>query len=253
MAAESIITMKRPGFPKESISSDGKRTIIEYVGEESDLRSAGVYTGQEWGDYDGIVDDAELDPIEGTTKAILTVRMVFAWGTAQYGSETGDEQQTIHEIEWIDVQRSLYEHPEFESLSAEDRVNLRAWEEMPDATKKAEFKFYTGDPGQGDTATDTLSTAAQKLAKGILLGIEYYIDKAPLLRKSTFYVNGPPPQDGGGNKESPGSFPGMPSGYEWVRTADRSAQTGSEKQWRRDQEWTGAKKVLIDSDNTYWT
>ena len=258
MAAEGILTLKRSGFPKEFIGSDGKRTVIEYVGPESDLRSAGVITGQTWGDYDGVVEDADLDPIEGTTPthAILTVRMIFKWGEAQYGSENGDEQQTIHEIDWVDVQRSIYEHPKFNggtyNLSDEDLVQLRAWEDMLNPTLKAQWKFYSGDPAQGDTTTGTLSTNAQKAAKGVLLGIEYYVQKAPVLRKSTYYKNGLPPNNGGGDKEDPGAFPGKPSGYEWIRTADRSMQVGSEKEWRRDQEWTGAKKVLIDASDIYW-
>jgi hypothetical protein len=254
---EPILTLKRPGFPKESIRSDGRETLIEYIGEEADLRTAGVVTGQTWGDYSGRVEDADLDPIDGTTKAILTVRLLYKWGSAEYGETIGEEQQTIHEIEWVDVQRPLQEHPVFSSngafsLTDTDLIKIRRWQDMTDATLKAQWKFYTDDD---NSATEELSDNAQVFAKGILKGIEYYVDKAPLLRKSTFYKNGPPPQDGGGTVESPGSFPGVSglSGYEWIRSADRSGQTGTEKDWRRDQEWLGARKVWIDKDNIYWT
>ena len=256
MATESIITLKRPGFPKESISANGRETIIEYVGEETDLRTAGVVTGLPWGNYSGVVEDADIDPIEGTSKAILTVRMVFKWGSAEYGSSEGTEQQTIHEVEWVDVQRSIFEHPNFASggsfaLDNDDLIQIRRWQDMTNPTLKAAWKFYTTDE---NTTTDTLSTNAQKCAKGILLGIEYWIDKAPLLRKSTAYKNGPPPQSGGGVKETPSGFPALSglSGYEWIRSADRSLQTGTEKEWRRDQEYIGARKVLIDAANIYW-
>jgi hypothetical protein len=255
MADESIISSKRPGFPKLTATAAGLDTLIEYVGEYATLSGAGVVTGATWGNYAGTVDSADLDPIEGTSKAILTVRMIFKWGSAQYGSGTGTETATVHEIEWADVQHPIYQHKVFRSggtyaLDDDDLIQIRRWEEMDDPALKAEWKFYTDDEG----ATGTLSSNAQKLAKGMLLGIEYYVEKAPVLRKSTFYLNGPPPQSGGGVKESPGSFPQISglSGYEWLRSADRSLQTGTEKEWRRDQEWMGARKILVDAENIYW-
>ena len=256
MAAESIISFKRPGFPKENASAAGRATFIEYIGPESTLRAASPATGATWGDYSGLVQDVDVDPIEGTDHAVLAIRILREWGSAEYGSSTGDEQQTVHEIDWVDVQTDIFQHKVFRAsgtyaLNNDDLIELRRWQDMTDITLKAAWQFYTDDTGE---ATGTLSANAQVLAKGLLLGIEYYNEKAPVLRKSTFYLNGPPPQSGGGVKEDPGSFPQISglSGYEWLRSADRSLQTGTEKEWRRDQEWTGARKILVDAENIYW-
>jgi len=257
MAAEPILSSKRPGFPKEGASAVGRETIIEYVGDESTLRTNSPAVGATWGDYGGRVDAVDIDPIEGTVKGILTVRMLLRFGEANYPSgTTGNEQQTIHEIDWVDVQNSIFQHKVFRTggtyaLDDDDLIQIRRWEEMPDTALRADWKFYVDDT---NTDTGTLSANAQACAKGILLGIEYYNEKAPVLRKSTFYLNGPPPQSGGGVKESPGSFPQISglTGYEWLRSADRSLQTGTEKEWRRDQEWLGARKILIDAENIYW-
>lgn len=256
MAAESILSYKRPGFPKESASAGGRVTIIEYIGPDATLRPASPVTSATWGDYGGRVQDVEIDPIEGTTASVLTVRILLEWGAADYGSATGTEQVTVHEIDWVDVQTDIFQHKVFRTggtyaLDNDDLIELRRWQDMTDVTLKAEWKFYLDDTNED---TGTLSANAQVLAKGLLLGIEYYNEKAPVLRKSTFYLNGPPPQSGGGIKEDPGSFPQISglSGYEWLRSADRSLQTGTEKEWRRDQEWTGARKILVDAENIYW-
>jgi hypothetical protein len=48
-------------------------------------------------------------------------------------------------------------------------------------------------------------------------------------------------------------FPGKPIGYEWLKTADRSISQGGRKRWQKIEEWTGAKKVLVDKDEIFWT
>jgi hypothetical protein len=254
MADESIISSKRPGFPKITATDQGRETIIEYVGDASTLATSAPVIGATWGEYAGTVDSVDLDPIEGTPKAILSVRMSSKFGSADYGSSTGTEQHTIHEIDWADVQQPISNHPKFRTggtfaLTPQDLIEVRKWEDEEDTALRAAFKF-----ADADGTEVTLSTNGQKLANGILLGVEYYVEKAPVLRKSTFYINGPPPQSGGGEKESPGSFPQISglSGYEWLRSADRSIQTGNDREWRRDQEWMGARKILVDATDIYW-
>jgi hypothetical protein len=55
MAAESILTYKKPGFPKISKTERGDQTVIEYVGPQSTLEAAEPAMNAAWGDYDGIV------------------------------------------------------------------------------------------------------------------------------------------------------------------------------------------------------
>jgi len=86
------------------------------------------------------------------------------------------------------------------------------------------------------------------------MGIEYYIDKTPVARKSETYAGGPPPEGSAGQKEEPpDGFEGLPTGYEWIRTAERVLRRGGQTRRDRNIEWTGAKKFLVDRDEIFWT
>lgn len=262
MADESIIALRRPGFPKENVTADGYRAEIEYVGDFDTLYSAPVI-GQPWGDYEGYVTAANIEPIEKTTYGILLVVVERKFDASDYPEEeTGTLKETNYEIDWVDVQRSLYEHKLFRvggggvyELTNEDVANLNNWEKMPDPKYKKDFIFATNPEtwSGGSEGTATLSANAQMLAKGMLQGLEYWVDKAPVARRQETYVGGPPPATTAGLKEAlPGGFPNPPAGYEWLRSADRSTMRGDGNKWNRDSEWIGAIKVLIDRNSIYY-
>lgn len=262
MADESIILLRRPGYPKTSATANGTTTEIEYVGDYSTLYSAATI-GEAWGEYEGYVTAATIEPIEKTDHGILTVSMERKFDASEYPEgDTGTLTETNYEIDWVDVQRSLYEHPVFRvggggtyALTNEDVANLKNWEKMPDPTYKKDYIFALNpDKWQGSSeGTATLSTNAQALAKGLEQGIEYWVDKAPVARRNETYVNGPPPETSAGAKEDlPEGFPNPPTTYEWLRSADRSSKRGDSNKWNRDSEWIGAKKVLIDKSAIYY-
>jgi hypothetical protein len=255
----------KEGYPKESDTSEGFQTLLEYVGPLEDLQAGGIIKGQTWGDYPGYVEDVQGEPITGTDPlhARYSVRMLRRFGSVEGEStEDGQEQETLYEIDWVDVVKPFIDHPafgiggEFEMGSSE-RLECLRWEEMDVPEYKTAYKFFPGRYSDWLGTEDELQilsgTNAEKYADGRLLGIEYATIKAPVLRKSTFYTNGVPPQDGGGLKEDPpADFPNVPPDYEWLRNADRSSNTGNQTEWRRDQEWVGAKKILVDSENLYY-
>lgn len=261
MADESIINQRRPGFPKISATAQGGMYEIEYVGDYDTLYGAATI-GETWGDYVGYVTSANIEPIDKTDYGILRVVVEWKFGETNYpGGGTGTLTETNYELDWVDVQRSLYEHPIFRvggggvyELTAEDIANIKNWEKMPDPTYKKDYIFATNpETWDGSSAgTGTLSTNAQSLAKGLEQGIEYWVDKAPVARRSQTYVNGPPPMCEAGRKEDPESFPNLPSGYEWLRSADRATMRGDGNKWNRDTEWLGAAKVLVDVDTIYY-
>ncbi|GAA5124678.1 hypothetical protein JIN84_12990 [Luteolibacter yonseiensis] len=253
MAGEPIYNQRRQGFPKESRNATSYLTTIEYVGLHSDLRSASPPVGSTWGDYPGIVSDLDLSPLEGTESAILTVVVELKFSN----EGQGELQESNEEIEWASVSRSMYEHPEFSingsgsyKLTSEDIAAIKKWQEMPDVAKKKDYKYYKGDkPGDGE---ETLSSHAKMFARGIELGVEYYVDKAPVARLTQTYVNGPGPTSKCGEKDTP-SVSNIPSGYEWVRETDSSVRSGEDRKWTRRLEWMGADKVLVDVKDIYWT
>ena len=257
MAAESILEFKRPGFPVETLDDSTYRTTIEYVGNAVDLGTATPPIGSLWGDYPGLTTSYNLAPIEGTEYGILTVVLERGFPTYEGAEGSRITNETIYEIDWVDVSRPLIEHPVFavgeggaSALTEKDVIELQKWEANEDTEKKAEYKF--DKVTIGDSA-GTLSDNAQRLAKGRLRGIEYWTDKAPVVRKSDTWVNGTPPARAAGQKQTPPGFPNLPPNYEWIRSADRSLREGSQARWSSSTEWIGAKKVLIDVDEVFWT
>jgi hypothetical protein len=114
--------------------------------------------------------------------------------------------------------------------------------------KKRSYK----DRDDIDDYDEELSDNAKKYCAGLNLGLESYEDFAPVARKVTAYAGGPPSSTQAGDKNTPTGIPGLPSGWEWRKSADRSMRAGGQTRWERVEEWTGAQKVLTDKTNIYF-
>lgn len=259
MASEFIFDLRRPGFPKFDNSEGSFRTSIEYVGNFDDLFREAPNVGESWGDYQGTVATSRLEPIEGTNYAILTVdcEAKFEPGDGT-GYDEGVEQETKWEVDWVMFTRSWYEHPEFRvggagtyALTEMDVYEIGMWETEEDVFLKEQYSFRPPLGGE----TQTLSNNAKMFVQSILLGIPEWEDFSPVARKTTTYSRGNPGQSSAGQKEDPEDFTGRPTGYEWRKTADRAVQAagGGTTKWDRVEEWTGAKKVLYDRDEVFWS
>jgi len=264
MPEDTLIDYLREGYPKQSDTAEGYQTILEYIGPQSTIFGV-IEKGKAWGDYQGVVKDLQGEPITGTDPllATLSIRMLRGLGDSAESSRTGIEQETIYEIDWVDITKPFIDHPAFAKgagryeIGKEERLYCLQWDEMDVPEFKVQYKYYPGRYSEWDGKTESkldvlTGEGAIQYAIGRLLGIEYYVEKVPVLRKSTTYVDGVPPQNGAGSKENPSAFPEIPAGYEFIRSADRSTSTGKHNEWRRDQEWLGAKKVLVDSFALYY-
>ena len=261
MAAESIISLKRPGFPKESFDDAAYTTVIEYVGEDATLRAASPAKSTAWGDYQGLVESSNIDKFPNSTYSILTVVMSRKFDTSAASTGTKIENETSYEIDWADVQRSMYEHPAFSidgvglyKLTSEDISAIESWKANPSVDYKKIYVYRAdGDYTNGVSSSDPeLSANAKMFAKGIQLGIEYWIEKVPVAKRSDTYVNGPPPAGSAGLKELPVGFPNLPTGYEFIRDNDSALRAGGQTSWSNTTSWLGAKKVLVDAAQIYW-
>lgn len=259
MADESIVALLRPDFPKVVEDGSGKKTALEYIGPYSTLSSAKPAKGAAWGAYAGFVESTEISEITGTDYGILSVNVATPTIDEEGGggTVTGSISTVRFEVEWVVFSRSLYEHPVFaiggggaNALTSKDYAAIRLWENNDDEVKKGEYK-YVPNPNAPDTF-DTLSTNAQKFAKGLQLGQQNWEDYAPVIRKTTTYVGGLPGFSQAGQKDNPPSFSGGPTGYQWKKTADRAVQSNEDFDWDRVEEWTGGKKILIDKDQVFW-
>lgn len=233
----------RPGYPKVGVSGGSYKTELRYIGDHNSLFHGGPRLGAPWGSYNGTVEDVQLDPLEGTDPLMgeLSVNLTRDYGAAESGGGAGNAAEVIHEVDWTTVNRPLIEHPkfgegEFYELFPDDYQAITVWED---------------DKSQSNY--DALSSNAKKYADGINRGITTFDDYAPVASISTGYTNGPPNSSSAGAKGNPPSgFPCLPTGYEWVKSADRSLRTGRRNKWERSEQWIGAKKILVDKNNLYY-
>jgi hypothetical protein len=251
MPAEPIASLRKPGFPKPVKTENGEATLIEYIGATSTLSAAEPAVGSSWGDFEGSVRSTSLVPAEGldtTSELTITVELI-----SESGEEPGTLESETYELEWVNVARSMYEHPQFaigqggtSELSSVDIAEIALWQEEPDRTLKSEYQF------QNEYYAGTLSANAKLFARGIELGQTVFEDFAPVARKVSTYSGGPPPTSEAGQKNDPAGFPSLPDGYEWRKSADRNVTAGKRTRWEKQEEWLGAKKVLHDKDEIFW-
>lgn len=253
---DPLDTWLKPEFPKESVDQNSYRAELEYVGPTSTFTNAAIRLGQPWGDYNGVVAEMKMVPTEYPSYSTFYVTIERKFGQVDNPSNQGTKQETNEEIDWIAVDRSLYEHPDFttgsHALTDADVMDIKAWQAETDITVKKQYK-YNIKSGSGETTTSDLSANAKHFAIGINKGCERWTDYIPVLRNSQTYKNGPGPVTGAGFKQDPSGFQGIkPDGYEWLRSAQRCVRRGGQNSWALDTEWTGCYKVLIDKDKTYW-
>lgn len=261
--ATPLDTYLRAEFPKEYVTNESYESVFEYIGPTDEVSGIAVLGG-EWGDTPGVIEDVRREPVarggEQTPYSILIVRVVKKFSPGEAGAAV--ELETNHELDWMAVQKPLIDHPVFGEtgawslVPAEKSIYIPKWEEMPVAAFKENFKYYPGryeDWDGGEDSLNTLTQNAKYYAQGRLLGLEYYTEFAPVVRKLTTYKNGLPEGSGAGEKEDPDFGDNdLPAGYEWIKNTDSSIETAKQNEWKRTQEWLGANKVLVDSKNTYW-
>lgn len=251
MAEESIIDYKRPGYPKTQNSEKSYRTLIEYIGPHDLLSSAEPASNDQWGDYPGKVASTNLSPIEGTEHATLQVTTEYFYDNED--GQPGEADSVTLEVDWVVLQRSMYEHPAFApgeggqfELNGGDLVDIASWEREEDRTLKTLYQYLDG------TDVVELSLNARMFARGIELAQDVWEDYVPVIRRTTNYSNGNPANSTAGEKGGEPSFAGKPRGYEWRKSADRGVNDRGQTRWSRQEEWIGAKKVLSDKKRVYW-
>lgn len=252
MAAESIYSLRKHGYPQIEDSERGYVTVIEYVGPTSSLTTAKPEINDSWGDYGGEVRSTVITPLEGTLTSTLrvSVQQPSDWSSGT----TGEAGEQSLEVEWAQFTRSMLEHPSFRlggsgsfALDSKDIAEIELWKNEKDATVKELYRYTdTND------AVNNLSTKAAKFCQGLELGQETYVDYSPVVRRTTLYRGGGAGSSTAGQKETPPSFSGRPSGYEWRKSSDRSIKQGGQTKWKREEEWIGAEKVLVDKDDIYF-
>jgi hypothetical protein len=253
MAAEALIDYIRPSFPKKETNESGIITRIEYVGPTATLAAALPAVGDTWGDYPGNVSSVSIEPTDDVDTSVVMIGVDVK--TDNENAQPGELKSISYEIRWVTVERSMYEHPQFDSegngankLTSSEIAEIKAWE-SPDNPAEFREKYQYRDEFK---YLNNLSDNARLFARGIELGLESYEDKAPVAIKISEYVNGPPPKTDAGLKDDPIGFPNLPDGFEWRKQAADSTRAGNQTRWTLTEEWEGAKKILYDRERVYW-
>lgn len=252
----ALIDYIKHGYPKDGVDTAGQRKIYVMVGPTATLtplrpalRSA----------FDGApVDKTNIESLAKPTYCEMTVETFIPY--TQATAQITDNQYPYYEIDWIQVEKNLRQHPAFDALTAEDWVGLDQWEKETDTGARFAFQYYKRDndgavTGSVQTLTGSSTTGAQAYATLRLLGVESFLDFSPVARKTSKYQgNSAPATSDAGQKAGGDPFTGVPAAYEWLKTADRSSKQGTNSNdWIRQEEWTGARKILLDKDDLFLT
>lgn len=144
----------------------------------------------------------------------------------------------------------------FISFAAADWAAITAWDNELDQELKASYQYYKRDAdgrtaGSIQTLTGTTSTGQKAYAYLRLRGVESFLDFAPVVRRTSRYLgsSAPDSSDAGQKTDAPAY---APAGYQWLKTADRVSKQGTRGvEWIRQEEWTGARMVLLDKDSLF--
>jgi hypothetical protein len=140
---------------------------------------------------------------------------------------------TTIEVDFAAVERPLLTHPRYctggvKALDTAARRKVELWE----ADKSA--------ANYGALTADGLDYAAK-----VLKGVTSYLVGAPIARKTTRSTSAPTVSSVG-TRSATAPVAGAPSGYQWLKIADRAVRQAPASGWERVEEWQGAKEIDAD-------
>lgn len=248
----ALIDLLRPDYPKVHVDATGIRRTYLMRGLKSVIDPLKVGIGQLF--YGERVERTNEDPLGTTGYIDYSIETYYTFASAT--TQEDNDQYPFYEIDQVQVEKSLKQHPAFIAFTAADWQAINAWENELDMTLKAAYKYYLRDKentavGSVQTLTGTTSTGQKAYAYLRLRGVESFLDYAPVVRRTTKYRGNQAPSaaDAGQKTSAP---PYAPDGYQWLKTADRVSKQGVKSvDWVRQEEWTGARKVLLDKDEIF--
>lgn len=242
----------RPDYPKLSTDSTGVRRTYVFRGLKTAIDPVRVSPGMMFAGNP--VDRTGEEPIATSGWIDYTVETFYTFPQAT--EQVDDDQYPFYEIDQVQIEKNLRQHPLFAAFSNADWLAVNAWEDEIDQSLKQAYQYYIRNKdGESDGSLLTLTGSATvgqvAYARLRRLGVESYLDFAPVVRRTTKYRgNAAPSSADAGQKTTAPSY--APTGYEWLKTCDRVSKQGTRStEWLRQEEWTGARKVLIDKDGIF--
>ena len=250
-----LIDYLRPDFPKVATDATGIRRTYLMRGPTATLQPLIPAINNTWSDGYKVT-NTHREPIGTSSWSDVTVETLQAFEQAVTTQETSQEYP-FWEIDQVQIEKSLLQHPRFISFSTADWAAVTAWEGEMDNALKAAFQYYLRDKDGAPTGTvqaltGTTSAGQKAFANLRLLGVESFLDFAPVVRKTSKYFGDAAPNSADAGQKTADAPTYAPSGYEWLKTADRVSKQGLRgNEWLRQEEWTGARKVLVDKDSLF--
>lgn len=206
---------EEPGSPHEIITADGRRMTRRYRGPYTKLQSERPL-------IDTVIDGLPVTQIDIIREQAGSGRMIVELAAID------PVREPTFEIEWVSLEKPLLTAPFFADLTDGDKDAIAEWESAASAADRA-------------TALAALSgrTLALQYIDKRLKGVDAYFIPAPCARR-TSYTSARPSSTRCGKRETPSGFPGLPPGYDWLKTSDRAFRVGKWGLWERIEEWTGA-------------
>lgn len=248
----ALVDHLKYGYPIETKDDTGVARVYEYRALASVLDPL---TPSTFSSIDSMpVQRTERKVLENPDWIDLTVYVYQPYAATTV--EQTDNQYPFFEIDQVQNEKTLRQHPDFITFTAADWKAVLAWDAETDTVARADFKYYVRDAageavGASVALTGTSSTGQKAYATLRLLGVESFLDFAPVVRRTSRYNgNNPPSSADTGQKVTAPSY--APAGYEWLKTADRVSKAGLNAGfWIRQEEWIGARKILLDKDDLF--
>ncbi len=248
-----LIDYLRPDYPQRVRDASGVRRIYAFRGPSATIIPVLPAIGSTWLDLYPVdrVSDNQIGVSDYSDAFVETYQI-----DSETTTEKTDDQYPFFEIDQVQIEKALKQHPSFISFAAADWQAVNAWDVETDHVLRSAYQYYLRDKdglavGSVATLTGTTSSGQKAYAYLRLRGVESFLDFAPVVRKSSRYLGSAAPDsvDTGQKTDAPTY---APTGYEWLKTADRVSKSGSRGiEWIRQEEWTGARKVLLDKDSLF--
>lgn len=246
----------RPDYPRFAEDTSGIRAVWVLRGTTAELAAVlpAVSTTFSYNGLPYVIEKLAQDQI--ATSTIYEATLEGYYSKAVTEDEVVDEQYPFYAIDYVQVEKSLKQHPDFSAFTADDWAAVNAWDDELDTTVKADLQYYVRDQDGSATGspialTGTSTTGQIAYATLRLKGVESFLDYAPEVTLTTKYFSTTPPSaEDAGQKTSAPSY--APSGYEWLKVMDRVQKQGVRSiVWLREEKWLGARKVLLDKDEIF--
>lgn len=248
-----LLDFIRPDYPQLVRDASGVRRTYVLRGPEAIITPLLPDIGDTWVDGNPVSDvgsakigtsgwfDYTIDTYKVDTKAT---------------AEKTDDQYPFWEIDQVQIEKPLKQHPAFISFTSADWAAVNAWDVETDHLLRSGYQYYLRDKdglpvGSIVTLTGTTHAGQKAYAYLRLRGADSFLDFAPVVRRNSRYIgsSAPDSSDAGQKTIAPAY---APEGYEWLKTADRVSKAGAKGiEWIRQEEWTGARKVLFDKDSLF--